>query len=42
MVDRSAVHIAIVTSTGDSPHDVGRVPSTDTRDLAKTLVCLAG
>ena len=29
-----------LTSTGNSPLDVGRVPGTDTGDLAETLVCL--
>lgn len=29
-----------LTSTGNSPLDVGRMPGTDTGDLAETLVCL--
>jgi hypothetical protein len=42
MVDGGSVHVAIVTGTGDSPHDVGGMPGSDTGDLAKSLVCLAG
>jgi len=30
-----------LTGTGNSPLDVGRVPGTDTSNLAQTLVCLA-
>jgi hypothetical protein len=41
MVDRGTMHVTIVTGTGDSPHDVSRMPSTDTSDFTKTLVCLA-
>jgi hypothetical protein len=41
MVDRGTVHVTVVTGTRDSPHDVGGMPSTNTRDLTKTLVCLA-
>lgn len=31
-----------LTSTGNSPLNVGRMPSTDTSDLAETLVSLTG
>jgi hypothetical protein len=41
VVDRGSVHVAVVTGTRDGPHDVGRMPGTDTSDLAKTLVRLA-
>lgn len=34
--------VTLLTSTGNSPLDVGRMPGTDTGDLAKTLVRLAG
>jgi len=33
--------VTVLTSTGDSPLDVGRMPGTDTGDLAETLVSLA-
>ena len=33
--------VTVLTGTGDSPLDVGRMPSTDTSDLAETLVSLA-
>lgn len=42
MVDRGTVVVTLLTSTGNSPLDVGRMPSTDTSDLAETLVSLAG
>jgi len=41
VVDGGSVHVAVVTGTGDSPHDVGGVPGTDTGNLAETLVRLA-
>ena len=41
VVDGSSVHVSVVTGARDGPHDVGRMPSTDTSDLAKTLVRLA-
>jgi len=41
VVDGSSVHVAVVASARDSPHDVGRMPGTDTSNLAKTLVRLA-
>ena len=31
-----------MTSTGNGEHDLGRMPCSDTSDLAKTLVCLTG
>ena len=40
VVDRGTVVVSVLTSTGNSPLDVGRVPGTDTGDLAETLVCL--
>lgn len=33
--------VTLLTSTGNSPLDVGRMPGTDTGDLAETLVGLA-
>jgi hypothetical protein len=41
LVDRGTVHVTVVTGTRDSPHDVGGMPSTNTRNFTKTLVCLA-
>lgn len=41
VVDRGTVVVTHLTSTGNSPLDVGRVPGTNTSDLAETLVCLA-
>jgi hypothetical protein len=41
VVDRSTMHVAVVTSTRDRPHDVSWMPGADTRDLAKALVRLA-
>jgi hypothetical protein len=41
VVDGGTVHVTVVTGTGDSPHDVGWMPSTDTGNLTKTLVRLA-
>ena len=41
VVDRGTVVVAELTGTGNSPLDVGRVPGTDTSDLAETLVSLA-
>lgn len=40
VVDRGTVVVAHLTSTANSPLDVGRVPGTDTSDLTETLVCL--
>jgi len=34
--------VPLLTGTGNSPLDVGRMPGTDTGDLAETLVGLAG
>lgn len=42
VVDGSTVVVSVLTSTGNSPLDVGRMPGTDTGDLAETLVCLTG
>ena len=41
VVDGGTVVVTHLTSTGNSPLDVGRVPGTDTSDLAETLVGLA-
>lgn len=41
MVARGTVVVTHLTSTGNSPLDVGRVPGTDTSDLTQTLVGLA-
>ena len=40
MVDRGTVVVTHLTSTGNRPLDVGRMPGTDTGDLAETLVSL--
>lgn len=42
MVARGTVVVTVLTGTGNSPLDVVRVPSTNTGDLAQTLVSLAG
>lgn len=41
VVDGGTVVVSHLTSTGNSPLDVGRVPGTDTGDLTQTLVRLA-
>ena len=41
VVDRGTVVVTHLTGTGNSPLDVGRMPSTNTGDLAETLVGLA-
>lgn len=41
MIDRGTVVVTHLTSTGNSPLDVVRMPSTDTSNLTETLVCLA-
>merc|ERR1711939_152897 len=41
LVDLGTVVVTVLTGTGDRVHDGGRVPGTDTRDLAETLVGLA-
>jgi hypothetical protein len=41
VVDRGTVVVTVLTGTGNSPLDVGRVPGTDTGDLTQTLVGLA-
>ncbi|KAM3082632.1 hypothetical protein ACMFMF_011941 [Clarireedia jacksonii] len=33
--------VSVLTSTGNSPLDVGRMPRTNTGDLSETLVCLS-
>lgn len=33
--------ISVLTSTSNSPLDVGRMPGTNTSDLSETLVCLS-
>lgn len=40
MVDRGTVVVTHLTSTGNRPLDVGRMPGTNTGDLAETLVSL--
>ena len=40
VVDRGTVVVTTLTSTGNGPLDVGRMPSTDTSDLTQTLVSL--
>lgn len=42
VVDRGTVVVTLLTSTGNSPLDVGRMPSTDTSNLSETLVSLTG
>jgi len=42
LVDFSAVVVALLTGTCDSEPDTGRVPSTDTGDLAEASMGLAG
>merc|ERR1712207_77348 len=41
LVHLSAVMVTGLTSAGHGEADTGRMPSTDTGDLAETLVCLA-
>jgi len=41
VVDRRTMMVTLLTCTGNSPLDVGRMPCTDTGDLPQTLVCLA-
>lgn len=41
VVHRGTVVVTVLTSTGNSPLDVGRMPSTDTSNLTETLVGLA-
>ena len=41
VVDRGTVMVTHLTSTSNCPLDVGRMPGTDTGDLAETLVRLA-
>ncbi len=41
VVDRGTVVVTHLTGTGNRPLDVGRMPSTDTSNLAETLVSLA-
>ena len=40
VVDRGTVVVTHLTSTGNSPLDVGRMPGTDTSDLSQTLMSL--
>lgn len=42
VVDRGTVVVTLLTSTGNSPLDVGRMPGTDTGNLSETLVSLTG
>src|SRR5687768_17005199 len=41
VVDRGSVVVTHLTSTGNGPLDVGRMPGADTGDLAETLVRLS-
>lgn len=41
LVYLSAVVVAVLTSTGNREHDLGRMPCTNTSNFAKTLVSLA-
>jgi len=41
VVHRSSVVVAVLTSTSNSPLNVGRMPCTDTSDLSETLVRLS-
>lgn len=41
VVDRGTVMVTLLTGAGNSPLDVGRMPGSDTSDLAETLVGLA-
>ena len=41
VVDTGTVMITHLTSTSDRPLDVGRMPGTNTSNLAQTLVCLS-
>ena len=42
LVDLSPVVVALLSSTGHSELDSGRMPGTNTSNLAQTLVSLAG
>lgn len=42
VVNGSTVMITVLTSTGNSPLDVGRMPGTDTGNLSETSVSLSG
>jgi hypothetical protein len=41
VVTRGTVVVSVLTSTCNSPLDVGRMPCTNTGDLSETLVCLS-
>jgi len=41
LVDLGTVEVTLLTSTSDGERHTGRMPGTDTTDLAQTLVCLA-
>lgn len=41
VVDRGTVVVSVLTSTANSPLDVGWMPGTNTSDLSETLVCLS-
>ena len=41
VVARGTVVISVLTGTGNSPLDVGRMPCTNTSNLSETLVCLS-
>ena len=42
VVDGGSVMVTVLTSTGNSPLNVGRMPSTDTGDLSQTTMSLSG
>jgi len=42
LVDLSSVVVTLLTSAGNCPGDTGRMPGSNTSNLAETLVCLAG
>lgn len=42
VVDGSSVVVTVLTGTGNSPLNVGRMPSTDTGDLSQTTMSLSG
>jgi len=42
VVARCTMMVTVLTSTSNSPLDVGRMPGTNTGNLTETLVCLSG
>ena len=41
VVGRGTVVVSVLTGTGNSPLDVGRMPGTNTSNLSETFVCLS-